>query len=112
MPDLSTFFRHCPSCGRRFEIRLVTKEEVGSETIKEGVRDEMGSAALGEEETAIGAVDVTPGSIRTVLREERPNLVDIERFQYTYECKHCGHEWKEIREKEHSLGELKGYTRD
>jgi len=32
MSVFKTFFRHCPSCGRRFEIRLGSKREVGDES--------------------------------------------------------------------------------
>ena len=26
MSEVKTFFRHCPSCGRRFHIRVVSKQ--------------------------------------------------------------------------------------
>ena len=27
--------------------------------------------------------------------EGKPIVVDVEQFQYSYKCKHCGHEWTE-----------------
>ena len=87
MSNIETFFRRCPNCGRRFEIRLVSKELVDSETIKESVpisEDYFGGY---------------PGSY-VELGETEPVYVDIENFQYSYKCKHCGHQWAEIKEKE------------
>ncbi len=112
MRHLRTFFRHCPSCGRRFEIRLVSKVEIASGSFEEKVGAELASATVGEEETAVRALGIVPNTIRTVLQQETPNVVDVEEFRYTYKCRHCGHEWSEVQETERSLGEIKGYTGD
>jgi len=32
--------------------------------------------------------------------ETEPTIVEVEKFQYTYRCKHCGHQWIEIKEEE------------
>lgn len=31
------------------------------------------------------------------VEEGGPMIFDIKEFQYTYKCKHCGHEWTETR---------------
>jgi len=97
-----TFFRHCPSCGRRFEIRLESKKPVDSESLTE-------TGPVGHAPTSsIMARTVMP----VMLSEDAAVIVDIEEFQYTYECKHCGHEWSEIQKTERKYDAPKGYTGD
>jgi uncharacterized Zn finger protein len=97
MSAVSTFFRHCPSCGRRFEVRLVKKEEVGQEDLSGAVRKAAGRY-----------INPAPA----LMTEDAPVVVDIEEFQYTYRCKHCGHQWSEVHETEHTFDAPKGYTGD
>ena len=40
-----------------------------------------------------------PGSYVEV-GETEPVYVDVDKFEYYYKCKHCGHQWAEIKEKE------------
>jgi DNA-directed RNA polymerase subunit RPC12/RpoP len=98
MSGIRTFFRHCPSCGRRFEIRLVKKEQVDSEAITEGLKRSSPS-------TSIGLSSIP-------LSQDAPSIVDIEDFQYTYRCKHCGHEWSEVNRTESTFAAPDGYTGD
>jgi len=74
-----TFFRRCPSCGRRFEIRLVNKKLIGSEQIESNVEQ------------------YTPTLAPVILESNVPILVEVDDFGYTYRCKHCGHQWSEDR---------------
>jgi transcription elongation factor Elf1 len=90
MSELTTFFRHCPSCGRRFEIRLIGKKVVGE-------RHETG-------ERPFSYVPYNPSrsfppysANYNEVTESVPLTVDIKEFQYAYSCKHCGHRWSEIR---------------
>ena len=102
VPDVRTLFRHCPSCGRRFEIRLVKKESLGEEDV------------AGTERRAAGRY-ISPQFILPApvpLTEDEPVVVDIEEFRYTYKCKHCGHEWTEAHETERKFDTPKGYTGD
>jgi len=87
MPEIQTLFRRCPNCGRRFEIKLVNKTLVDSEEITENrpLRADEFSAS--------------PDAYLD-LDEMVPSVVEIEKFQYAYRCKHCGHQWAEIKEKE------------
>jgi hypothetical protein len=82
MSELTTFFRHCPSCGRRFEIRLVGKKLVGER--------------LETEERPLSYLSYNT-SYYNEVEESVPLSVDVKEFQYAYRCKHCGHQWSEIR---------------
>jgi hypothetical protein len=96
---VGAFFRHCPSCGRRFEIRLVSKRLVDSGDLS---GDEKRVAAPG---FGIGATPIA-------VEEDVPSVVDVEEFQYAYRCKHCGHQWSEVREKVRNFDRPEGYTGD
>ena len=93
MSEIKTFFRHCPSCGRRFHIKVVRKEHVGGEIVREKMTQT-------EVEMESGLVHTTP--LYTPLAEGASIIVDIEEFEYTYKCTHCGHQWSEVHEEEHS----------
>ncbi len=51
---------------------------------------------------------VTP----SLLREGKPTLVEVDDFQCTYRCNHCGHEWNEIRKAESQVNRPEGSTQD
>ena len=97
MSGIRTFFRHCPSCGRRFEIRLVSKESVDSETHSGEVKRTF---------------NIGIKQLSTLVQADVPIIVDSEDFQYTYRCKHCGHQWSEVRETDKTFDAPKGYTGD
>jgi DNA-directed RNA polymerase subunit RPC12/RpoP len=97
--SVRAFLRHCPSCGRRFEIRLVSKRLVGSEDL---TGDEKRVEAPG---FGIAAIPIP-------VEEHVTSIVDVEEFQYAYRCKHCGHQWSEVREKLRDFDTPKGYTGD
>lgn len=78
---MRTFFRRCPSCGRRFEIRLVNKKLISSEQIDSKV----------EQYAPVSAGDPM------VLESNAPIVIEVDDFGYTYRCKHCGHQWSEDR---------------
>jgi DNA-directed RNA polymerase subunit RPC12/RpoP len=79
------FFRHCPQCGRRIHTILVEKKP----------------AKVLERET----VPAPPLMLKTrpfiVVGEGAPVTIDTEEIQYSYRCKHCGHEWSEARTEKH-----------
>ena len=39
-------------------------------------------------------------------------MVEEDEYQYSYKCKHCGHEWSEVHVKEAKGYEPMGYTGD
>jgi hypothetical protein len=73
----------------------VSKKLVGNEVIKE---------TLTPSEAAVNSSLIPGPSIYfepTILEEGQPIIVDTEEFQYSYKCKHCGHEWSEKHEEVH-----------
>jgi DNA-directed RNA polymerase subunit RPC12/RpoP len=112
MSGVRTFFRHCPSCGRRFEIQLVNKEMVDSQELTEDTkREKLAPSYVG----AFGRTSPPTNVVRNmpaIVSVDAPSIVDIEDFQYTYRCKHCGHEWSEVHETKSSFYVPKGYTGD
>ena len=85
MSEVKTFFRTCPSCGRRFEIRLISKKLIGTQRIEEEMPIEDDSLFEWPD-------------FYLPVGETEPAVVDVEEFQYAYKCKHCSHEWVEKHE--------------
>jgi hypothetical protein len=78
------FFRHCPGCGRRFHIKLLDKKMVHMD--RESVEIEQGP---------LSPTQFRGTPVLLFQESARPIIVDVEEFQYSYKCKHCGHEWSE-----------------
>lgn len=102
-----TFFRHCPSCGHRFEIRLVGKklledEETPAEATSVQISP-MGAWQLGRSNFLSSS-----GVSMVSLEGTDPVVVDAKKFQYTYRCKHCGHTWMEVSIEESKVGRISG----
>ena len=101
MSEVKTFFRHCPACGRRFEIRLVRKK-----TSKDYAFD-----------SEVPRSDAATREARALMplllgESNEPVTIDEEEFSYMYVCKHCGHQWTETREKVDVEPAPEGYTGD
>jgi DNA-directed RNA polymerase subunit RPC12/RpoP len=92
--EIETFFRRCPNCGRRFEIRLVGKKLVNAESIPESrpVNPDYFGGQVGHGRAMGAYLEVS---------ETEPTIIEVDKFQYAYKCKHCGHQWVEIKEKEY-----------
>jgi hypothetical protein len=92
MSAFRTLFRHCPSCGRRFEIRLTSTKEVSdvSEAWKAG---KPIVATSGRRESMVMLEGERPVTV------EIPETEEIKEFMYNYKCKYCGHEWSEVQSK-------------
>jgi DNA-directed RNA polymerase subunit RPC12/RpoP len=69
---MDEFFRHCPGCGRRFHVKLESKNLVNGHVY-------IAPAVTGSKS----------GGGRVVF--------DVDEFQYNYKCSICGHEWSEKR---------------
>jgi uncharacterized Zn finger protein len=95
MSEIKTFFRSCPACGRRFQIKLLSKKAVGGEVIKENL-----SAAESASRSAL--IPASSYAMPLALGEGEPIIVDVEEFKYTYRCKHCGHVWSEMHDEEYA----------
>ena len=90
------FFRHCPGCGRRFHIKLVSKQLVG---------DQIEKRRAGEVVSVSDATYLRGAMMPYLtLQEGPPVIVDHREFQYSYKCKHCGHEWSEKHFEQHKEG--------
>ncbi len=98
MSEVETFFRFCPSCGKRFHIKLVSKKLVDLKRDTFEQQQTMTPLTRG----AIGyRGSVAPVMAPLLVMEKVPITVDVEDFQYSYKCKHCGHEWTENRVESH-----------
>ena len=86
MSQIRAFFRHCPACGRRFEIRLVSRKLIRSDRTTTTIPGIKSLATPDEPGAAYSPITVSEGT---------PITVDTEEFQYSYRCAHCGHEWSE-----------------
>lgn len=91
--DCLTFFRQCPGCKKRFQIKILGKEALESETVME--RQPFVS------EYFSGSADEY-----LELNETIPALIELEKFRYAYRCSRCGRQWTEIKESE--VGTEKG----
>ena len=98
MSEVREFFRHCPACGKRFHIKLVGEKLMNERRDTEHVEQGMASPIpMGYGASPMGAM----GSMGMVVVEENvPLVIDVKDFQYTYKCKHCGHVWAEMHERE------------
>lgn len=93
MSEVREFFRHCPSCGHRFTIRIVSKEKVGEREVTE-------YEPKGQMDVSPGLKFATPAEDTADLTEGIPIYVDVKTFSYKYKCSRCGHQWTEVREKD------------
>jgi hypothetical protein len=99
---VQTLFRRCPSCGRRFGLKVTGKSllGVGQDTYM-SIRTSPGdSSAVVAQRPAYGQVRGPPpafyddykapvGRVRVTARRER--------LEYSYACSRCGHQWSEKR---------------
>jgi len=101
MSEVKAFFRHCPACGRRFEIRIVRKRTRNDDT--------YGSKVPRSDPATMEARALMP-----LLLDEsnEPVTVEEKEFSYMYVCKHCGHQWTETREGFDVEPTPEGYTGD
>ena len=101
MSELRTFFRHCPACGRRFEIR-VTKTQPPED-------DSYDSEVPSSDIESISAKALNPLVLDSA---NQPLTVEERELSYTYTCKHCGHQWTEVHDKVDYERAPEGYTGD
>jgi hypothetical protein len=95
MSEVRTFLRFCPACGRRFHIKLVGKKLLDERMEQTEVKRDVGAIA--------GMSSRYMMTTPTVVEENVPVTIDVEEFQYSYKCKHCGHVWTELHDEEKNL---------
>jgi predicted nucleic acid-binding Zn-ribbon protein len=94
MSEIKTLLRYCPSCGKRFHIRLVSKKLADAREVRTQVESRIGE--IGGRGSGVRYAVSQP----LLVEENVPVTIDLEDFEYTYKCKQCGHTWTEVREEE------------
>ncbi|MBI3841454.1 MAG: hypothetical protein HY297_05855 [Thaumarchaeota archaeon] len=112
MSAVASFFRHCPSCGKRFHVKRVGEKLVGEEIMHVPSPDALG-ATLSVNDVPMGRHDES-GVAATAPDKTDSKVVEVEEIQYTFRCEHCGHEWTEYHAEEVEVkgGAESGYTGD
>lgn len=75
----------CPSCGRRFRVKRISRHLLS---------DERRTETISEPVLVIGARQ-RYGGTGTPTQVEKAVTTEVETFQSDYECKKCGHKWSE-----------------
>jgi len=92
MSQVREFFRICPACGRRFHIKLTSRKLIGErKEVEEIKRTTLSPSPQGYSMGRMSPI---------VVEDTIPITIEVEDFQYSYKCKHCGHEWSEMRTEE------------
>ena len=94
MPEIATFFRRCPACGKRFELRLVSRELVHE------------SKEVERNRSVLPTTDERPRYKGLFYIRNEPNMMTLtvrEEFRCLYRCKVCGHQWSEKRTSERKI---------
>src|SRR5271157_2654657 len=100
MPKPGTFLRKCPSCGRRFRVKLVNEGLLRDREVVEHVsQDEPLRIGTG---SSVGAGGIPRSRPYTppMVHEEGTLTTDIKEFEDSYKCGRCGYQWSEKREEE------------
>jgi hypothetical protein len=79
------FFRQCPSCGRRFSVKVEWKELLESQEDTTRVVHDISTFPIGP----MGKVTTSIATVADKVPIER------ETFRITYVCGHCKHGWSE-----------------
>jgi len=93
------FLRHCPACGRRFQIRLIGEKLVDERKVTEVAKRTSETPIAASSTYRYGGIPTPP----VVVEEDVPVTIDVRDFQYTYQCKHCGHVWSEVHEEDREV---------
>ena len=85
---MPTFFKKCPSCGRRFGVRMVAKTEGGDE-VERSRPSYAAGAQMGPRAGSPHAID------SGVVQSDSTTTVEKAVHVETFECTKCGHQWNE-----------------
>ena len=86
---MPTFFRKCPGCGKRFGVRVTEKKLLDEQLVTSPVTETT--------QTGMARMPNT-------FQQEIPVTIEKRKFQYTYKCGHCKHEWVEVVHSERKVG--------
>ena len=104
---MSTFFKKCPNCGKRFEVEHTVETVEKKEELLPEERTVFPVAGIA---SAYPIPVAEPPGLTTKVKEEE--IVEDDIYTETYKCKHCGHVWTEQREKIKHLGDIEGVEGD
>ena len=93
MNEVRNFFRRCPSCGRRFSIKLTDRK-----LVREDMETRVQKVRAEGTDIQVGNMYQNPNP--QVLYVDVPVTVDVADFQYSYKCGHCGKVWDETHRRE------------
>ena len=79
------FLMKCPSCGRRFDVKLLGKSLMDDERESETVSKSM----LVPGARGMNVSTETPIQVTSVVTSQR------KAYELSYECRSCGHKWSE-----------------
>jgi DNA-directed RNA polymerase subunit RPC12/RpoP len=98
---MSTFFKKCPSCGKRFEVKHTGEELAKSEVKTEDVNVNLSlnTPFQWSHEASTDTIDVEPGALGPIAQGKRTIEKQEDTYTEDYQCKHCGYRWKEERVK-------------
>lgn len=84
MVDMN-FLRKCPSCGRRFGVKLLGKKLVDeqSETETEGMN------------ITVAPHPIQGGQVSSTMNLDERITYTTDRFELSLRCSKCGHAWTE-----------------
>ena len=118
---MSTFFKKCPSCGRRFEVKhtgeTLEKTEIKTETITRAdalsrPTDPLSNPGYVTERESLSRsdhIDIAPGGAGGTVGGVAVGTEEVEveekTFLEAYKCSHCGYSWTEERVKDKELGQ-------
>ncbi|MDG6901195.1 MAG: hypothetical protein JRM80_04460 [Nitrososphaerota archaeon] len=94
MSEVRALLRFCPACGKRFHIKVVGRKLIEDRMEQTETKRDLGFIGSPMGYGSYGAAQPV------VVEEDVPLTVDVEEFQYTYKCKHCGHVWSEMHDQE------------
>lgn len=91
-----TLLKRCPSCGKYFEVRHTGERLEGSDVGEEEVGEYASLDRIGtdDSESVTDEIDMEPG-VGPVSVGERRVDEEVDTYDETYTCKHCGYRWTE-----------------
>ncbi|MDA4137305.1 MAG: hypothetical protein OK449_09965 [Thaumarchaeota archaeon] len=101
---MPVFLKKCPSCGKRYEVTH-TSEFVEKKVGMGSAEESSFSSPMSEGVVEGGVYPITEAekvSNSPIVEVEVP--VEQDTYTETYTCKHCGHVWSEIHEKDKVVG--------
>jgi DNA-directed RNA polymerase subunit RPC12/RpoP len=88
MASVKTFFRKCPECGHRFEVKETEKKLENTEAHTEEYDERQGLPPVDTSRY------IRQGGV-AYTASKKPVTVIRKEYRLTYRCSRCGHEWAE-----------------